>query len=119
MIGSTLYVMGRLSSSTSGVSNYTALKAYSFSGSSWSTKASMSTGRAHFGAAVYDSKIYVFGGNSFFMRKQNFIEIYDPKTNKWKFGENLGSFVEVGTEIIKNEVYIIGGSTTKGITKYE
>jgi hypothetical protein len=85
MIGSTLYVMGRLSSSTSGVSNYTALKAYSFSGSSWSTKASMSTGRAHFGAAVYDSKIYVFGGQSGSGSYDltDSVEVYDPSTNSW------------------------------------
>ena len=85
MIGSTLYVMGRLSSSTSGVSNYTALKAYSFSGSSWSTKASMSTGRAHFGAAVYDSKIYVFGGQSGSGSYDltDSVEVYDPSSNSW------------------------------------
>ena len=85
MIGSTLYVMGRLSSSTSGVSNYTALKAYSFSGSSWSTKDSMSTGRAHFGAAVYDSKIYVFGGQSGTGSYDltDSVEVYDPSTNSW------------------------------------
>ena len=85
MIGSTLYVMGRLSSSTSGVSNYTALKAYSFSGSSWSTKASMSTGRAYFGAAVYDSKIYVFGGQSGTGSSDltDSVEVYDPSTNSW------------------------------------
>ena len=77
--------MGRLSSSTSGVSNYTTLKAYSFSGSSWSTKASMSTGRAYFGAAVYDSKIYVFGGQSGSGSYDltDSVEVYDPSSNSW------------------------------------
>ena len=85
MIGSTLYVMGRLSSSTSGVSNYSALKAYSFSGSSWSTKSSMNTGRAYFGAAVYDSKIYVFGGEQSGSGSDltDSVEVYDPSSNSW------------------------------------
>ena len=85
MIGSTLYVMGRLSSSTSGVSNYTTLKAYSFSGSSWSTKASMSTGRSYFGVVVYDSKIYVFGGQSGSGSYDltDSVEVYDPSSNSW------------------------------------
>ncbi len=93
VMGSKLYVMGKLSSSTSGVSNYDALKSYDFSTSSWSTLASMNTGRAHFGAAVYGGEIYVMGGQSGSGSYDltDSVEVYNPSSDTWSYHTTIPS----------------------------
>ena len=85
IVGTDIYVIGRFSSGMSGVLNYKALKAYDLSGSSWSNKANMNTGRANFGAVVYNNKIYVFGGQSGSGSYDltDPVEVYDPSSNNW------------------------------------
>ncbi len=92
VIGSNLYMIGRLDNETNNSShdyytnnnesNIKSLKAYDFGNSSWGTLASMNTGRANFGAAVYDSKIYVFGGRTA-SGFTNSVDVYDPSSNSW------------------------------------
>jgi N-acetylneuraminic acid mutarotase len=87
----------------------------------WTEKTAMPTTREDFGSAVYNGKIYCFGGvNNGTLYKK--LEIYDPVANTWdatkaditaiKWSGDFGC--ECG-----GKIYLIGGSNTmSGIPSY-
>lgn len=49
----------------------------------WITKAALSTGRSHPAVAVYQGKIYSFGGGGTNFKSLNNAEVYDPASDIW------------------------------------
>ncbi|MBN2057055.1 hypothetical protein JW905_19160 [bacterium] len=58
-------------------------------GTRWTTKASMSVGRAYLGGASLDGKIYAIGGLLTGSIESNAVEEFDPQTNTWTTKTNL------------------------------
>ena len=76
---------------------------------SWTTKTDMPTARAGLASAVFDGKIYIFGGYD-----QNFTDLatteeYDPVTDTWtsKADMNTPKSVDCACEI-NGKIYVIG-----------
>jgi N-acetylneuraminic acid mutarotase len=87
---------------------------YDVSKDAWETKASMPTPRVYFGIAVYQNKIYCFGGETndsnydFISCAVN--EVYDPSTDSWKTLEPM-PMADKGfhANVIDDKIFIIGG----------
>jgi hypothetical protein len=82
----------------------------SFSQGVWSTKLPMSVERQHLCSAVFDNKIYVFGGELNNGQFTTLNEMYDPQTNFWTTKAAMPSalgFCNAGT--CNNKIYVIGG----------
>ncbi|MCX8130870.1 MAG: hypothetical protein N3I35_12300 [Clostridia bacterium] len=75
---------------------------------SWSLVAPMSTGRVNPGVAVYDNKIYIFGGSINRQEETNTVEVYDPGSDKWTLKANMLSASCYGAAPIGDLIYIIG-----------
>jgi hypothetical protein len=69
----------------------------------WTAKAAMSTPRGHFGIAVYNNRIFTFGG-----WEASETEVYDPATNTWETKTPLPSLVKnPHANVIDNEIYVM------------
>jgi N-acetylneuraminic acid mutarotase len=73
-----LYAAGGANSSTD---QLTSLEVYDIQSRTWSTAASMPTGRNHVASAVVDGRMYVLGGRP--PLNLSTVERYDPATDSW------------------------------------
>jgi N-acetylneuraminic acid mutarotase len=73
-----LYAAGGANSQTD---QLTSLEIYDLQSQTWSSGASMPTGRNHVASAVVDQRLYVLGGRP--PLNLSMVERYDPATNSW------------------------------------
>ncbi|MDC4226888.1 MAG: hypothetical protein MPW15_22265 [Candidatus Manganitrophus sp.] len=86
----------------------------------WSIKAPLSAPRSHPAVAVYDGKIYSFGGGGPAFKSLNLSEVYDPKTDRWSSLRpmpTLRSGAMAAT--IGDAIYVIGGGFKKPDGKFK
>ncbi|TAK08235.1 MAG: hypothetical protein EPO39_04835 [Candidatus Manganitrophaceae bacterium] len=86
----------------------------------WSVKAPLSAPRSHPAVAVYNGKIYSFGGGGPAFKSLNLSEVYDPKTNCWSSLRpmpTLRSGAMAAT--IGDAIYVIGGGFKKPDGKFK
>jgi len=66
--------------------------------------------RSHFGTAVYDGKIYVFGGGGEGFKSLNLVHVYDPLVDRWfrvtPMPTTRSGVVAVA---LKDRIYVMGG----------
>ena len=115
-INGKLYVVGGcvMSDCRIGVSDARVLEIYDPALNTWSTGASMPTGRYGAAAGVIGGKLYVAGGDTECPPcvVTNTTEIYDPATNTWSAGAPIpvSRDLEIGAAV-NGRLYVIGGST--------
>ena len=76
----------------------------------WVAKAPMPTPRGGFGMAVYQNKIYTFGGAGEVNTNTGIVnEVYDPATNTWETKQPmLEPRYGVEANVVGGEIYVIG-----------
>ncbi|MGX4282604.1 MULTISPECIES: Kelch repeat-containing protein [unclassified Bacillus (in: firmicutes)] len=80
----------------------------------WTFKYSLRDKLSYIASTVYNNKIYLMGGSDSSKKASNSSVIYDPVANTVNDFQNLtSSRVAAGAATIKNNIFIIGG-TTKG-----
>ncbi|MCX6305671.1 MAG: hypothetical protein NT040_11980, partial [Bacteroidetes bacterium] len=83
----------------------------SYAQGTWSAKTPMPTARQHLCSAVYNGKIYVFGGEGISGNQMLQVnEMYDPPTESWTTMSPMPSgvgFCNAGT--INGKIYVVGG----------
>ncbi len=84
---------------------------YSPQKDSWRSGTQMNIRRSAPAAAVYDGKIYVFGGFYQPTGSLSSMEIYDPATNSWSFGAEMPT-AKFGAraECVYGIIYLFGGA---------
>ncbi len=87
--------------------------------SPWKTKTSMPTARYGFGIAVYNNKIYVFGGVNQFGTYLSTVEVYDPSTDTWTIKSNMTSSKALAAATVGSKIYLIGGVDIKTVEEYD
>jgi|GEM_PF-2236439 N-acetylneuraminic acid mutarotase len=110
VINKTLYAIGGYKRYYNG-SQYVfrAVNSFEAFDSTWTIKDSMKTARSEFISAVYNNKIYVFGGQGIRAPVQT-IEQYDTQTNSWTVIGNM-PFARVGAAscVVGDKMYLFGG----------
>lgn len=81
----------------------------------WTDKAPMPTARFLAAAAVYNNKIYVFGGKTeppyVQSNRLNIVEEFNPSTNTWQTKAPLPESVYAcSASTIGNKIYVVGGN---------
>ncbi len=85
-------------------------------GFQWDEAAAMRLPRWGHAAAVYDGKIYVFGGMSHNNRLTNSVEIYDPEEDRWENGPEMLLPLHYHNAVtVEDTIFIIGGRTERGM----
>jgi len=115
-----VYVMGgsqRYNTSDTGFSymSINSTEAYDPATDTWVDKAPMPTPRDGLGAAVFQGKIYYFGGRNVskdYSISINVNEVYDPETNSWEIKTPMPT-ARSGLQASKvdEKIYLIGGRT--------
>lgn len=82
-----LYVLGGVTAS--GPVLTASVEEYDPNADSWSFRTSMSSGRQGMGSAVFNNKIYLFGGFDNSSTDLSTVEEYDPANNTWSTKSNL------------------------------
>ncbi len=81
--------------------------------SGWTTAAALPNSRNHLGAAVYDGKIYIFGGQHGHDSKainQDDVHIYHPATNTWTQGADMPKGrSHIAEATLGSAIFILGG----------
>ncbi len=111
-----IYVIGGVRGPL-GSPDYSGLKTvevYDTTSNSWSTLADMPTKRWGSSAVVYNGKIYVVGGVTFFPTTvYNSVEVYDPQNGTWNTITQLAPMPTARycftTCLLDNNIYAIGG----------
>lgn len=86
----------------------------------WIKRPSLHTARSHPATAVYQDKIYLFGGGGPAFRSLNTTEIFDPKTNQWSFGKEMPTLRSGAAAVTVNEkIYVMGGGFKKPDGKFQ
>ena len=113
--GGKLYV---ISGSADGITASNQVAAYDPVANSWSTVASLATGRLWAGAGSIAGKIYVVGGCTDGACSSNVstVEVYDPSSNAWTTVSNTGftprDTMAVG--VVGGKLYVAGGYDNSG-----
>lgn len=80
----------------------------------WVSKTPMPTPRGAFSIAVWQDKIYVFGGYSVHVNEMGPIwttEVYDPSTDSWTTKADMPSSIGyVTANVVDDSIHLIGGS---------
>lgn len=112
VIGNKLYIVGDGSGAT---------LSYDLSSRQWSSSLAQRPHRAKDQLAeVINNKLYVFGGIRYINNVRNFynyVQIYDPATNKWTLGAPMPFKSAAGqSALINGQVYLAGGITEGNVT---
>jgi len=87
----------------------------------WTTKTDMPTPRALFATAVYQNKIYCFGGRStptYLGGPTNATEVYDPTTDTWTTKADMPIAQQwLQANIVNNKIYLIGGEPNRTLNQ--
>ncbi|BBI32662.1 Kelch repeat-containing protein [Cohnella abietis] len=89
------------------------VEVYDLATDTWASKATMPSARGWATAAVYNGKIYVFGGLvSKSEEASNTVFVYDPTTDTWANKANMPVIQYAPSSVVvNNKIYIVGGST--------
>jgi N-acetylneuraminic acid mutarotase len=101
VLGDKIYIVGGVVFNGS-YTNYQYLainEAYDPQTDTWSTKAPLPNPTSNYASAVFNGKLYIFGGTAY---KSNITQIYDPTTDSWSIGEPS----------VYSTTYYIAGATT-------
>lgn len=112
-VDGTMYVVGG-EAGINGVVDDT--QAYDLAANEWRTRQPMPTGVKGAADAVYDGKLYVFGGKTGDGRVAE-VQIYDPEADEWTVGATLPDTATGVTTAVavtdstaeRNGVYVFGG----------
>lgn len=70
--------------------------------------------RSHFGTAVYDGKIYVFGGGGEGFKSLNLVNVYDPLEDRWSTATPMPTTRSgVVAVTLRDRIYVMGGGFKK------
>lgn len=115
VVGNRIYALGGVRHSpTNSTISYSKVEEYDPKTDKWSEKSSMPTARFSFATAVYQERIFTFGGN-----KQNApfssVEVYDAKTDQW-FSKNEMPIPRSSASAVtlNNFIYVFGGNVFGG-----
>ena len=88
------------------------VEAYDPATNTWTTKASMPTGRSSLAAAVLDNKVYVVGGGTTGTSAVlSTSEIYNPASNTWTTGPSMPTGrAYFGATTLNGILYAVGGA---------
>ena len=65
--------------------------------------------------SVYDGKIYIYGGEDFFAKDTQYMDIYDTVTKTWKKGAKPeDDFSFATSKAVDSYVYFLGGKNSEG-----
>ena len=74
----------------------------------WVTRAPLKVARAEFATAVFDGRIYTFGGTT--GSTVGIVEVYDPGLNEWAFGKSMPTPRRMAVAgVIGDRIYVVGG----------
>ncbi len=100
----TIYALGGWNNINNGL---TTVEAYDPVNNTWSSKASMQTGRNGLGAEVVNGKVYAIGG---FLSETDVVEEYDPVSNSWLYKTSMPTTrFFFASEVINNKIYVAAG----------
>lgn len=129
VINEIIYVMGgsqKYNTSDIGFSymSINSTEAYQPSTDTWIIKSPMPTPRDNLGAAVFQGKIYCFGGRNVtkdYSISINANEMYDPKTDSWEIKTPMPTArSSLHANEVNKRIYLIGGRIeTESTTKTE
>lgn len=87
---------------------------------SWSELQSMSTARSHPAVAVFEGKIYAFGGGGPNFLSLNTSEVYDPASNRWSALASMPTTRSGAMAAVLGDViYVMGGGFKKPDGKFK
>lgn len=85
----------------------------------WYSKKTLRFARSHGAAAVYNGRIYLFGGGGNNFQSLNSVEIYDPRDDRWSLGKEMPSIRSGAMAVtLNNKIYVIGGGFKKPDGKF-
>ena len=117
-VGGKLYAIGGYNNHSNNPTGaqYTALsyvEEYNPATDIWAAKQAIPAATANMAVAVYDGKIYIFGGNNNSGNAVNAVRIYNPANNTWTTGANMTTArYGCGATLIEGKIYVAGGFTS-------
>jgi large repetitive protein len=85
----------------------------------WHNRSSLAVARSHPATAIYQGKIYVFGGGGPAFKSLNSVEVYDPQDDQWSWRTEMPSLRSGAIAItIGDQIYVIGGGFKKPDGKF-
>jgi hypothetical protein len=79
----------------------------------------MPTARSGFAIAVFQNKIYVFGGATSETDYTGVNEVYDPVTNTWTAKASMPTArADLSASVVGDKIYLIGGKKHLGVDPY-
>jgi N-acetylneuraminic acid mutarotase len=86
----------------------------------WQSQSPLTTARSHPATAVYQNKIYVFGGGGPAFKSLNTVEVYDPVCDEWSTGKEMPTLRSGAMAItVGDKIYVIGGGFKKPDGKFK
>ncbi len=88
--------------------------------STWRSKAPLPVACSHPATAVYDGKVYVFGGGGPNFKSLNGVYVYDPHADHWSNLEAMPTLRSGAAAItVGDRIYVIGGGFRKPDGKFK
>ncbi len=111
VIDGKIYVIGGNGNRGNSFATLSSVEVYDPTTNTWTTKASMSTGREFFQTTVLDGKIYAIGGSGASSSTSiASAEVYDPTANTWTVLASMSNArMNLKTVILDGKIYAIGG----------
>jgi N-acetylneuraminic acid mutarotase len=107
VVNGKIYVMGGVGADNQPIAS---VEAFDPATNTWSTKASMPTPRALFGAAAVAGTIYAIGGTTMGLDKLGVVEAYDPATDTWsRKGDMPTPRNSLSAGAVDGRIYALGG----------
>ena len=86
----------------------------------WQLKTPLAIARSHPATAVYEDKIYAFGGGGPAFKSLNSVEVYDPQSDKWTPRRDMPSLRSGAMAItVGDRIYVMGGGFKKPDGKFK
>jgi N-acetylneuraminic acid mutarotase len=85
----------------------------------WQIRSPLTIARSHPATAVYENKIYVFGGGGPAFKSLNAVEVYDPVRDKWSIEREMPTLRSGAMAVtLGNRIFVIGGGFKKPDGKF-
>lgn len=85
----------------------------------WQIKMPLAIARSHPATAVYQDKVYVFGGGGPSFKSLNTVEVYNPQSDKWTPRSEMPSLRSGAMAMTVGErIYVMGGGFKKPDGKF-
>lgn len=90
------------------------------SSGSWHSVASLGVARSHPAVAVYDGKIYSFGGGGSNFKSLDLSEVYDPTSDQWASLKAMPTFRSGASAMtVGDAIFVMGGGFKKMDGKFK